>query len=134
MASSLGLCSRSTAGADWFDNSRPSGILLTAETLVMPPPGGAILAPFAGTGARPEGTFQALGVREPLGRLLGQAPQHDALEVLGDGGAVPRGRNHRVVGVRDHDPNPIPPVEWRTPGQQIIGHRPQRVEVAPFVH
>ena len=84
-------------------------------------------------GARAQRPFQALGVREPLGRILGQAPQHDTLQVLGDIGAAPRGWHHRLAGVRHHHPDPRPPVERRPAGQQEVGHRPQRVDVAAGV-
>jgi hypothetical protein len=47
--------------------------------------------------------LEALGVRESLGRVLGQAPQHDALQILGDIGAALRGRHHRVAGVLNQE-------------------------------
>ena len=85
-------------------------------------------------GALAQGPLQGRGVGEALGRVLGQAAQHDALQVLGDVGADPRRRHRRVAGVRDQHREPIIPLERRPAGQQVVGHRPQRVEVAPPVH
>src|SRR5512135_3875401 len=41
---------------------------------VPPPPGGTIRVPIPRAGALARGSLQALGIREPLGRGLGQAP------------------------------------------------------------
>src|SRR4051794_5772436 len=60
-----------------------------ARVDVSPPPGGMLLAPVAGAIALAQGPLQARGVGEALVRVLGQAPQHDTLQVLGDIGADP---------------------------------------------
>src|SRR3954464_7372137 len=39
---------------------------------VPPPPGGTILVPIPRAGALAQGSLQALGIRETLGRVLGQ--------------------------------------------------------------
>src|SRR5690349_13695271 len=56
---------------------------------VSPPPGGMLLTPVAGAIALAQGPLQARGISEALVRVLGQAAQHDALQVLGDIGADP---------------------------------------------
>ena len=89
---------------------------------VSPPPGGTAPGPSPRAGARAQGPLQGLGVREPLGRVLGQAPQHDALQVLGDAGADPRRGHHRVAGVRDQHRDPARPP--RTAAGRSAGSRP----------
>src|SRR5262249_20448124 len=69
----LGLCSR---------GGRRGGLADLA-----PPLGGSLRAPAIGAGTPGEGLLQALGVGESLGRVLGQAAQHHAFQVLRDVGA-----------------------------------------------
>jgi hypothetical protein len=54
-----------------------------ASDCVPPPPGGTLLVPIPPAGARSQGPRQALGIREPIGRVLGQAALHEALQIPG---------------------------------------------------
>jgi|GEM_PF-6334854 len=47
--------------------------------------------PFIRAAAFAQRSLWSLGIREPIGRALGQAPYHDALQVLGDA-ATDQGR------------------------------------------
>ena len=52
--------------------------------VVLPPPGGAIVVPVGRARTVAQRPLQARGIGESFDRVLGQAPQHDALQVVGD--------------------------------------------------
>jgi hypothetical protein len=62
------------------------------------------LVPIPRAGALAQSSLQALGIREPIGRVFGQAPQDDTIQVLGDARADHGRGHHRVAGVRDQKP------------------------------
>ena len=65
---------------------------------VIPPPlGSLVLVPFFQTAALVQGSLEARGGWVPLGRVLGQAAQHDPFQIRRDVGADPRQRHHRVA-------------------------------------
>ena len=43
------------------------------------------------------------------------------------------GEHHRLVGVRDHHSDAAAEIERRPAGQQVVGDRAQRVDVAPLI-
>ena len=59
--------------------------------------------PIPRAGALAQGSLQSLGIRVALGRVLGQAPQHDALQVVGDACAGDWHRDRAVRWWRDAD-------------------------------
>ena len=103
-------------------------------TPLLPPFGGPVLVPFARRGAVAQGAFQALGVREPIVGVLGQAAEHDALEILGD---AARTEDGGMTGSRAWvimTPTLPPRSNGGRPVSRGTGDEPaQRVDVAPFV-
>ena len=77
--------------------------------------------------------LEAFDVLKSLGGILGQAEEHDALQILGHVRAKPRGGHERVAGVRDHHAENILSLELRPASQEERGHRPQGEVVSPNV-
>ncbi len=81
----------------------------------------------------PRARSRLLGIGEPIGRVLGQAAQHDALQILGNVRTDLRRGYHWVAHWAISQPNSVVPVEGRTPGQEVISDRAERIDIAPPV-
>ncbi len=67
-------------------------------------------------------------------RLLGQELQDHGFEAGGDRRVVGPGRHHRCVKVLRDDGEDVFPGEGGPPGQQLVEHHPEGVEIGPPVH